>query len=74
MAVERTLVMEFKTEGEKTQRIRIAGAREDLTPAEVNTVMDNIVSKNIFTTSSGDITDKASACIIAREVTEIPIS
>lgn len=74
MAVERTLVMEFKTEGEKTQRIRVSGAREDLTPAQVNSVMDSIVTKNIFLTSSGDITDKASAYLIAREVTEIPLS
>ncbi|SHH09064.1 Protein of unknown function [Thermosyntropha lipolytica DSM 11003] len=74
MAIERTLVMEFKTEGDKTQRIRVSGAREDLEAAEVNAVMNSIVSKNIFLTSSGDITAKASAYIIAREITEIPLS
>ncbi|MBO8159066.1 DUF2922 domain-containing protein [Thermosyntropha sp.] len=73
MAVERTLVLEFKTEGDKTHRMRISGAREDLTPAEVNSVMDSIVSSNIFATASGDITSKSSAQIISREVTEIQL-
>lgn len=74
MAVEKTLVMEFKTAGDKIQRLRVGNVRENLTPVEINAVMDSIVAKNIFLTSSGDITAKASAYIIARETAQIPLS
>lgn len=68
MAVQRTLEMDFSTEMGKTRRIRVSEARNSLTAAEISAVMDSIVSKNIFSTTSGDINGKLEARIVNREV------
>ncbi|MVX67484.1 DUF2922 family protein, partial [Clostridium chromiireducens] len=59
--MEYTLSMVFTTEyGEKTS-LSINGVKPDLTKAEVDTLMDTIISKNIFVVSSGALVGKGSA-------------
>jgi len=48
--------LSFATEGGKTFTITIPNPREDLNQAEVLTVMNTIVSSNIFLTTSGSLT------------------
>lgn len=48
MAIQRTLEMDFATALNKTQRMRVYDAREDVTVAEISTAMDDIIAKNIF--------------------------
>ncbi|MCO5388352.1 DUF2922 domain-containing protein [Desulfosporosinus sp.] len=58
MATTNTKVvrLSFATEGGKTFTITIPNPREDLNQAEVLTVMNTIVSSNIFLTTSGSLT------------------
>jgi hypothetical protein len=69
--MNKTLEMVFQNAAGKNTRISISDPREDLSPAEVQGVMDLIVQKNIFDTTGGDITQALSARIITREVEEI---
>ena len=62
----KTLVMTFKTEEGKKSTISLNNVREDLTGEEANSVMDTIISKNIFQTSSGDLVRKESAELVER--------
>ncbi|MEA1960478.1 MAG: DUF2922 domain-containing protein [Bacillota bacterium] len=71
MATQRTLEMDFATELGKTQRIRVYDAKDPLTDAEVAAAMDNIVAKNIFTGSGGNITGKIAARTIVTEKSEL---
>jgi len=48
--------LSFATEGGKTFTITIPNPRENLNQAEVLTVMNTIVSSNIFLTTSGALT------------------
>lgn len=48
--------LSFTTVGGKTFTITIPDPREDLNQAEVLTVMNTIVSSNIFLTTSGALT------------------
>ena len=48
--------LSFTTAGGKTFTITIPNPREDLNQAEVLTVMNTIVSSNIFLTTSGALT------------------
>lgn len=73
MAVSRTLQMDFTTELGSTYTITVYDAREDLTAAEVTTVMNHIVSKNIFTTNYGILTGKRGASVIDKETTELDV-
>lgn len=58
MATTNTKVvrLSFATEGGKTFTITIPNPREDLNQTDVLTVMNTIVSSNIFLTTSGALT------------------
>lgn len=58
MATQKTLELIFSTDLNKTHRMRVYDPREDLTSNEVAQVMDNIISKNIFMTSVGELNGK----------------
>ncbi|MGI6452955.1 MAG: DUF2922 domain-containing protein [Syntrophomonadaceae bacterium] len=70
MALSRVLEMDFATELNKTHRLRVYDAREDLTSTDVETVMDNILAKNIFSGRGGELTDKIAARVITQETEE----
>ncbi|MEL1135912.1 DUF2922 domain-containing protein [Desulfitobacterium sp. THU1] len=57
MAITTTKVLRltFATSGGKNLTITLPNPREDLTKAEIETVMDMILAKNIFFTSDGEL-------------------
>jgi len=69
--MEYTLNMVFLTAQGKKTTFSISGANGTLTKAEVNALMDGIIAKNIFNTSSGDLSSKDSASLVAKTVTKI---
>ncbi len=74
MAIQRTLEMDFSTQLGKTQRVLVYEARENLTSAEINTAMNTIVSKNIFSGSGGELTGKTGARVVSRDVNEFTLA
>jgi len=72
--MEYTLNMVFLTAGAKKVTFSITDVKSTLTKAQVNTLMDNILKENIFTTSSGDLVKKDSAVIVAKTVTKIEMA
>lgn len=60
----RILEMTFSTELGKSKTIRVYEAKAALTGAEVAACMDNIIAKNIFSGSGGEITGKVKAQVI----------
>lgn len=71
---KRTLEMTFATELDKKQVIRVWDARSDVTSAEVIAAMDNIISKNIFSGTGGELVEKVSAQLITTQTDDIDIS
>ena len=59
----KTLEMVFRNAGGKSVTLSILEPKDVLTLAEVNTVMEDIVTKNIFTTASGDLVQVVEARI-----------
>lgn len=59
----KTLEMVFRSEGGKTVTLSMAEPKDNLTAAEVNTVMQDVISKNIFSTKSGDLVQVVEARI-----------
>ena len=51
----KTLEMVFRNESGKSVTMSLLEPKDALTLTEVNTVMQNIISKNIFSTTSGDL-------------------
>ncbi|MGE5391924.1 MAG: DUF2922 domain-containing protein [Deltaproteobacteria bacterium] len=71
--MERTLEMIFNTDLSKKQTIRVSNAKTDLTAAQINAAMDNIIAKNIISGSTGSLTGKAGARIVTRDTSEITL-
>lgn len=59
----KTLVLTFKNEEGQNTSIRLRYPKDDLTSAQVKTLMDTIIQKNIFATTGGDLVSKVSAVI-----------
>ncbi|MBO8137689.1 MAG: DUF2922 domain-containing protein [Desulfotomaculum sp.] len=68
-----TLEMKFlNAEGRKVT-ISVPDPLDTLTDAEVKTAMENILAKNVFTSSGGDLAAIDSARIVDRQITELAV-
>jgi hypothetical protein len=65
--------MNFLNESGKKVAVRISGAREDLTDAEVSAAMDLIIAKNIFASTGGDLKYKDSAAVTDKTSTDLTV-
>jgi hypothetical protein len=64
----RTLQMIFFNEEGRNVTISVPDAREDIQAAEVETVMENILQRNIFLTTGGEISGLNKAQLVSRDV------
>ena len=67
----KVLRLSFKNEGGNTVSISLDAPREDVTEAEVVTAMDLVITKNIFTSTGGNLATKYDAKIIDTTVTDL---
>ncbi|OPX90870.1 MAG: hypothetical protein A4E53_00808 [Pelotomaculum sp. PtaB.Bin104] len=67
----KVLRMSFKNEGGNTVSISLDAPRDNLTEAEVEAAMDLVITKNIFTSSGGNLVTKSDAKIIDTTVTDL---
>jgi len=65
------LEMEFLDSAGKKFKLTIDNPREDITGEEIKTVMDNIVARNVFSTTSGDIVSANGARLITTTVQDM---
>lgn len=63
-----TLQMIFRNEEGRNVTISVVDPRDDLEPAEVETAMENILQRNIFSSAGGDISSLNKAQLVSREV------
>jgi hypothetical protein len=63
----RTLEMVFRNDGGKEVTLSVADPREDLTLAEVSTVMEDIIAKQIFESKAGDLAQIVEARISSKD-------
>ena len=70
----KVLEMGFATETGRTRTIRVNDVKDGVTNSEVAACMDNIVTKNIFTGTAGELTGKIKAQIVTTSIDEISLS
>ncbi len=66
-----TLEMTFRNHVGKEIVISLANPKDNITAAEVNTAMQTIIAKNVFTSTGGDLKDIVSAQIRQVNVTSL---
>ena len=68
------LAMRFVTASGDIATVSVRNAREDLTQAEVNTLMDTIVAGDVFEVKGGSITGKKDAKLVDTKETAFEIA
>jgi len=63
-----TLQMIFSNTEGRNSTISVADPDPEVTSGEVETVMDSILTKNVFETTGGDLIEKVRAQIVTRTV------
>lgn len=60
----KVLKMSFLNEGGGTLTLTVRNPKDNITETEVQTVMDNIIDKNVFATTDGDLVAKKWAKVV----------
>ena len=68
--MEYSLTLTFICENGEKSSISIDGVKKDLTKDQVSSLMDTIISKNIFLTKNGILTGKSGAQLTQKAVTK----
>lgn len=71
--MEYSLSMTFITETGDKVSMTVSGVKSDITQAQVSTLMDTIIAKDVFLTKNGSLTAKYSAQLTQREVTKFDL-
>ncbi|MBS3995418.1 MAG: DUF2922 domain-containing protein [Alkaliphilus sp.] len=67
----RRLEMVFNNELGRTSKITLDDVRDEVTQLDVQTAMENIINKNIFDTSGGELVGIESARIVTTAIEEM---
>ncbi|MBL4933034.1 DUF2922 domain-containing protein [Clostridium paridis] len=71
--MEYSLAMTFVTSSGDKISMTVTGVRSDISQAEVSTLMDTIIAKDIFLTKGGSLTAKYAAQLTERQVTKFDV-
>ena len=69
----KTLVLVFQNQSGDTIRMSVENVKENITDASVKTAMEDIIAKNIFDSTGGNLTIVMGAQIITRSVQELSV-
>lgn len=67
----KTLEMVFRNQDGKEVLISVADPRDDVTRAEVDTVMQDILTRKVFATKGGELTQVVDARIRTRDAVSL---
>lgn len=72
--MKRTIEMNFVKADGKRYTLRLENAREDVTGAEIDALMDSLVQKDVFVFDGAAIEGKVAAKIVAIDETPVALS
>lgn len=71
--MEYSLAMTFLNAGGDKVNVSIAGVKQDITEAQVSTLMDTIIAKDVFLSNGGALTAKYGAQLTQRQTTKFDL-
>ena len=71
--IEKLLVMGFVNEIDKKFTVTVKDIKEDIEEGAINSLMESIITNDVFITSGGPLVSKLSAEIISKETTSFEI-
>lgn len=70
----RVLELRFNNASGRAATVRVPDVKDPYTGAEASLLMDNILTKDIFTSTGGDFVAKDSARIVVTDVSDLELS
>lgn len=70
----RVLEMRFNNESGRSVTVRVPDVVDPFTGAEASLLMDNILTRNVFTSTGGELVAKASARIVVTDISDLELS
>ena len=67
----KTLELVFRNQSGKEVTINLANPKDDVTQAQAKTVMQDILTKNIFSTKGGDLAQIVDARVLTRDAVSL---
>ena len=71
ITTSQTLRMVFRSQGGTSMTISLDNPRTDVTAAEIETAMDTIITKNVFSTNGGDLASKYDIKVVDRTTNDL---
>lgn len=71
--MDKNLQMTFLNDAGKSFAISVPSVKDDLTPQQIKTLMELIISKKIIETSGGDLVKAIGANFVSRSVEKVNI-
>ena len=71
--MEFSLTMTFLTESGDKVNMTVSGVRSDINQTEVSTLMDTIITKDVFLSKNGAFTSKYGAQLVQRQTTKFDV-
>ena len=72
--MEYTLSMTFLTDLGVKSTLSVSGVKSTITEAQANALMETIIAKNIFLTTTGALAKKESAQLSERKITKYEVA
>jgi hypothetical protein len=69
----KTLQMVFQNQIGKNISISVPEVKDNVTEAEIKTLMETIIAKNIFESTGGDLITIMEASLVTRDVQELSV-
>lgn len=72
--MEFSLTMTFMSTTNTKVSITVSDVKEDLTQPQIESLMDLLIAKNVFSTKSGDLATKYGAAVTKKQVTKYELA
>lgn len=70
----RVLEMRFNNQAGRSVTVRVPDVVDPYTGAEASLLMDNILTRNVFTSTGGELVAKGSARIVVTDISDLELS
>lgn len=71
--MEKTLQMVFQNAAGKNVTMNLSNVKDNVTATEIKGVMEMIISKNVLSSTGGDLKSIVSASVVSRDVEAITV-
>ena len=71
--IQRTATMSFKDVSGKKLNLIVKDVKKDVQDADISTLMDSVIGKNLIKTEAGNLAEKTAAQVVTKETIKVTL-